>query len=458
MRRLRLLLALVVCLFPGLTAAPATAGDLVDLFPGLIQEASVGLTPVVTIVGGPEPGTYFADPGEFVIGNFDPTAGVANLSGQIAGQFQRFPVGSTVAAFTFEFDPELNVFTRSTEGLGPLLSERAQTTGKGKINFAMGYSRVEFNVFEGDPLDRVDVGFGGSQPFEVLGGSEAADSTATYASGGGLVDFKIDFPTNTYTFQPVAPGSNSFDTPELVGVHTATFDQGSVSFPVRSSLDAQLDVDVIAFFLNYGVTDWLDVGIVVPLLNIDAAGQVTTVGATDTSGNPVLLQTRKARDDDFGFGDLIARVKARALQTEYVDLAVRADLVIPTGDEDQLRGYGDPAFGGTVILSKTFGIVSPHANAGLQFRTDDPDQHVFRWAAGLDIQPWDVLTFVVDGIGEHHLNRGVDVGDDIFAVSAGLKVNPWSRLVVAGNAVVRLNDRGLRADVIPSVTVEYTFR
>ncbi len=52
-------------------------------------------------------------------------------------------------AFTFEFDPATNVFARTTEGLGPLLSERAQTTGKGKLNVAFSYAYVDFDKFEG---------------------------------------------------------------------------------------------------------------------------------------------------------------------------------------------------------------------------------------------------------------------------------------------------------------------
>jgi len=454
----RLSLASVVCLVlvvVGVSTGPARAGDLVDLFPGLVRQAAVGIVPTVTIEGGANPGTFTLDSGESVTGTFDTTEGVSNLTGQIAGQFQRFPVGSTVAAFTFEFDPELNVFTRSTEGLGPLLSERAQTTGKGKINFAMAYSRVEFSVFEGESLESIDVELQGTEAYTVLD----SPGTAEFNGGASLVDFTSDTTLDAGTqlaFTDI--GGGTIDAPGLTGFHDAGFTSGSVNFPASGTvLDARLDVDVIAFFLNYGVTDWLDLGLVVPLLHVDASGKVVSSAVVDP-GTGLPFQSDSARDDDFGFGDVIVRAKARVLETEYMDLALRGDIVTPTGDEDNFRGFGDPAFGATVILSKTFGMVSPHANAGLQFRTDDTDEHVFRWAAGLDFQPIDLLTFVVDGIGEHHLNRGVDVGDDIFAVSVGAKVNPWSRLVLAGNALVRLNDRGLRADVIPSVTVEYTFR
>src|SRR5688572_29277960 len=112
--------------------ASAAAGDVEDLFPSLVQQAATQLQPIVTIHGGSNPGTFLAQ--DSVDGFFDSSSSLDNLSSQIGSQFLRFPVGSAVPAFTFHFDRELNVFTRSTEGLGPLQSDRAQTTGKGTID------------------------------------------------------------------------------------------------------------------------------------------------------------------------------------------------------------------------------------------------------------------------------------------------------------------------------------
>jgi len=454
MRAAHRLLAFLVIVIP----LSASAGDLEDLFPSLVQQAQTQLFPFVVIDNGINAGTFTATDG--VSGTFDSTSSLGNLSSQVASQFQRFPVGSTVAAFTFQFDPELNVFTRSTEGLGPLLSERAQTTGKGKINVSFAYSRVEFDVFEGDDLDDLDVGFAGA----IQGNTGNSVFDYTGPNGNGTVVFGADFPLGVQQLIPInnpAGGSTFNDGRGLSGVHSAGFTTGSIGVTsVRSILDAELDVDVFAFFLNYGVTDWIDVGAVVPLMNVDGSGQVTTFGLTDpNTGVPTgAVATSKQHDSSFGFGDIILRAKARVLTTNYVDAAVRGDLTLPTGDEDEFRGYGDPAFGPTLVLSKAFGFISPHANAGLNFRTDDPDQHSVRWATGFDIQPFEVLTVTADVIGEHLLDRNENIGEDIFGIAGGLKVNPWRRLVLSGSALVRLNDEGLRADVIPSVAVEYTFR
>jgi hypothetical protein len=333
------------------------------------------------------------------------------------------------------------------------------------VSFA--YSRVEFDVFEGENLDEIDLGFTG-----VVQGASGGNTSFIFNNGDSFMNFSLDLPLGPgQQLSFIDSGNGTISGAGITGSHAnpdsspAAFTNGNVSVAsVRSILDAELAVDVFAFFLNYGITDWLDVGMLVPLLNVEGSGQVTTFGI---SGAPDgVLSTSTQNEHSFGFGDLILRSKARVLTHEYVDAAVRADLTLPTGDEDDFRGYGDPAIAGTLILSKTFGIVSPHANAGLNFRTDDPDLHSFRWAVGLDVSvlhqpigdPLASLTLTADVVGEHLLRGETDVGEDILGTAVGVKLNPWRRLVLSGNALVRLNSDGLRADVIPSVAVEYVFR
>jgi hypothetical protein len=446
MRAVRLLAILALAI-----PLSASAKELKNLFPDLARQAQTQVTPIVTINGGTQPGTFTATDG--VDATFDSTASLNNLTSQVASQFQRFPIGSTVPAFTFQFDPELNVFTRSTEGLGPLLSERAQTLGKGKFNVSFSYSHVKFDVFEGEKLNNLDLPFSGA-----INGT-SPDSSASFGPDGSISFAGGEFPIGpgqTMTFHSVA-GTNQIDgSGGINGVHSAPFDTGSVTAGgIRSVLDADLKVDVFAFLLNYGVTDWLDVGAVVPLLYVQGKGQVTTYGITSSPSG--VLVGQKEHDDSFGFGDILLRAKARLFTSTYVDGALRGDLTLPTGNDNEFRGYGKPALGPTLVFSKTYGYFSPHVNAGFTFRTDNADQHTGRWAVGTDIQPFPLFTITTDIIGEHLLNRNVNIGEDVYAFAGGFKVNPWGRLVVAANALVRLNDDGLRADAIPSVSVEYTF-
>jgi hypothetical protein len=322
-------------------------------------------------------------------------------------------------------------------------------------------------VFEGESLDEIDLGFTG-----VVQGASSPDSSFVFNNGDSFMNFSLDLPLGPgQQLSFIDSGNGTISGPGINGSHAnpdaspASFSNGSVSVAsIRSILDAELDVDAFAFFLNYGITDWLDAGILVPLLRVEGSGRVTTLGISGAPNGAVT--TSKEEQDSFGFGDLILRSKARVLTSEFADVAVRADLTLPTGDEDDFRGYGDPAFGGTLIVSKTFWIVSPHANAGLYFRTDDPDLHTFRWAVGLDApllsqrvgDPLEFLTLTVDVVGEHLIRDEEEVGEDIVGIAGGLKVNPWRELVLSGSALARLNSDGLRADVIPSFSVEYTFR
>jgi len=46
---------------------------------------------------------------------------------------------------------------------------------------------------------------------------------------------------------------------------------------------------------------------------------------------------------------------------------------------------------------------------------------------------------------------------NILNASVGLKVNPFKNLLINGNALIKLNDGGLRANVVPYVGLSYVF-
>ena len=59
---------------------------------------------------------------------------IQGLNSELNSEKGVFPVGSTGGGFTFQYDSELEVFTRTTDSLGPIFAERATTLGKKKIN------------------------------------------------------------------------------------------------------------------------------------------------------------------------------------------------------------------------------------------------------------------------------------------------------------------------------------
>ena len=46
---------------------------------------------------------------------------------------------------------------------------------------------------------------------------------------------------------------------------------------------------------------------------------------------------------------------------------------------------------------------------------------------------------------------------DVDNLALGLKINPWNKLLLLGNATIKLNDGGLRATVVPLVGISYSF-
>jgi hypothetical protein len=429
----------------------AHAGDAANLFSSLIDGtlASINVNVPITVTG--PGGTVLS--GEISDGFFDPTQGLANLSNSTFSQLQEnFPVASTVAAFTYEYDPTLNVFVRSQEGLGPILGERAKTTGKGKLNVAFATSRVTFDVFEGKKLSKLPVSLGGTTPTTLTGGGSAGN-----ANGSFFFDFAgsnavaLGAGSSGFVFDPaVAPQVSDSSGSLPAGIYTMSADLPTVR------MNADIDANIFAFFLNYGVLDRLDVGLVIPIIQLDLDARVTVNGLQGDSG-PITNYANSGSESTVGLGDIVLRAKYHFYQSEDTGIAVRGDLWIPTGDEDELRGLGEVAGTIQLIGSTRWRWFSPHASIGLFIRGNGGNQDSARYQIGTDIRVHEKMSVSLDVVMGDDLERD-NVGDFTAALSSGVKINPWRRLVIGANALWRLNDEGLRDDVIPSLSVEYTFR
>ena len=109
-----------------------------------------------------------------------------------------------------------------------------------------------------------------------------------------------------------------------------------------------------------------------------------------------------------------------------------------------------------LIASKSIGWFMPHVNLGVQIRTGGKENHQFRWAVGYDLRVHRRATVSVDFIGSEDLHHD-GIGDTQMAVAPGVKINPWRNLLVTAGALIKVNHQGLRANVIPTLGVEYTF-
>src|SRR6267142_6211183 len=77
----------------------------------------------------------------------------------LASQLASVPLPSPASGFTYELDPALGVFKRSTQSFGPILAERAETIGKKKFSLGFNYQYFTFDTIEGVDLGNVPAVF-----------------------------------------------------------------------------------------------------------------------------------------------------------------------------------------------------------------------------------------------------------------------------------------------------------
>src|SRR5262245_14096136 len=65
------------------------------------------------------------------------------------------PVPAASAGFTYQFNPALEVFERTSDTLGPIFLERPDTLGRSKFNINVSFSYVDLNRFNGQHTDNL---------------------------------------------------------------------------------------------------------------------------------------------------------------------------------------------------------------------------------------------------------------------------------------------------------------
>ena len=355
------------------------------------------------------------------------------INSAISGEIANLSLNSSVSAFSIAFDPVTGIPLTTTEALGPIYAERAQTLGKqGMLKFGASASHVKFTEYEGEDIDNVT---------RLL-------------------------PHDDFAFPVVDPLWES----DLLEIN----------------LDIDIEEYVIAIYGSYAILDNLDASVIVPFIDLDMkinsmatvweavewfnpeTQQIeiiherredgTDVHRFDLTGANGDLPTDSVSGDAYGIGDVIFRLKYFWREFERADIAFAADLKVPTGDEKNLLGADAFTLSPFVILSKTMfnGRFNPHLNFGYEINFDDSEFSQLEYLVGFDSAITEKVSVALDIIGNNELS-GDDVGDNLYDVSVGIKLNPWSELILFGNIQVPINDEGLRADFIPSVGFEYSF-
>lgn len=398
-------LLVIACLMalPG----PALGRDLVDLIPGLYGGDGITLA---TTGGSIEHAPHFT---------IVSASSINLLNTQIGSELGVFPFSSSGGGFTFAFNPDSGTFVRSTESLGPLFAERAPTLGRNKLNLQFAYTFYKYSEFEGNDLDNIQVI--ARHDTDTIGPAQGGSDT-------GREDFELDV--------------------------------------IRLTFDLDIRVDIFSFAATYGLTDRLDIGILVPLvrikMDVTANAEIVESPSNSESGIHTFEGGPESPRDSasgtaFGLGDIVLRAKYHLVKSKLVDMSGALLIKTPSGDEDDFLGTGDLTIRPFFILSNTyFKKFTPHINVGYEFNLDDGKRNALEYVVGFELGLFRDFTTLADVIGSYEPD-GDGIGDNIVNLSVGVRWNLFARFILSANTILPLNDQGLRADVIPTLAVEYTF-
>ena len=371
------------------------------------------------------------------------------LNSLIASNISSFPLSSTIAGLTLDFSGGQAVLT--SESLGPIFAETAESIGQGKIHIGLSYSHMNLNRFRGLDLDQMRFAF-----------------------------IHQDI-TPTPPFQEDEQGSLGNPTSELDIINL---------FP-----NMNINSDIFAFALSIGVLKNLDLSIAIPVVNVSLSGNARAVidsytygrlnpnrpeieGAQHTFGgtllDPILEADTTFSTSTNGIGDLAVRLKYVLLRSTAMNMAAMIDARIPTGNEANFLGTGDANFRAIWILSSKFGEFNPHINLGYENRRANRDSDEFEFVAGFDQKLSNKATFAIDVLGSIDLNT--DEGISLFPGSilipeslrhvakypsniptldlSVIRLAPSEKFVIMGN-ITPLNDDGLRGI---SINTDYTLQ
>lgn len=404
--------AVVSALNTLLITTPSLGRDLTDLIPGLYGGDGIQLAR--SSEGAP------AHPNVFEV---DSAAQINRFNQEISGEIRPFPVSPSAGGITYEFDPETGTYRQTTDSLGPIVAERPQTLGKGKFSINVAFTSFEYDEFEGDKLD---------------------DLTAT---------------ARHMDVSPAGLGDPTFELDEIA-----------------IDLDVDLEYQSLALAAVYGVTDRLDIGAVIPVvdaeMDVKADARVihsplNTTPELHTFEGPGAESAKDfASESATGIGDILLGAKYYGISRQSFDLAGAFEVKLDTGDEDNFLGTGDinlfPAVIVSADVSEFFTTylnlgpdfnVNTHLNLGYDVNVSDSDKNAVEYAAGVELGT-SQLTGVVDILGSHETS-GDGIGENIVDAAFGARWRPQKNIVLTGNFLIPVNDEGLRSDLISTVAIEY---
>jgi len=364
------------------------------------------------------------------------------LQGAIALGIATVPAPSAGSGETFRLSP-LGVPVRAEEtSLGPILTERALTMGRRTFLFGANFTEMRFENLRGTCLEDLR--------FNVV---------------------QQDLP-------PLGPPLG--DPP---------IERTYLSVRTRMGFEAR----VANLFFTAGITDRLDLTLMVPLVAASLSGfsdaEIIVSPGDDPAagfsfGGPTedpMLRDRSVvpLQKASGLGDVSVRGKYRFTGSEdRLGIAVLGDVRLPTGRAEDFLGSGGVWAQGLGIVSVDVGAgLSSHANAGVVMRLSEGQRDAVVLALSADHRTLSRLTVAAEllaqiPLGSNPLVRrevvirdaqGADTSvftsnvptlrDNQLDGAVGLKLR-LGRLTLVSSAITSLNDGGLRSPLLWTLGVQ----
>jgi hypothetical protein len=362
---------------------------------------------------------------------------IAFLTDAIGDATASVPLSATSSGATFSVIGGVPV--RTSISAGPIFGERTQTLGRGRFFVGASVTGIEFTSLNGIPLRDLALNFKheDGSPLDTLGNPE----------------FENDY--------------------------------------MALDLGVSLNILVGTVALTAGLTDFIDVGVAVPLVRTQVSGrteaQILPFGSNaihrfgGDAANPVLRATASTEGSATGIGDIAGRVKFNLGQSSRMGAALLAEIRLPTGDEEDLLGSGSTQFRALGLYSAQFGTLSPHVNIGYVARGDSRTQND-AVLVGLSVDnllsDWATLAAGFESelqVGENKFALPADIefdepfqrtipatnvpnkGGDLLRASLGAKFTVRGGTVLVVNALMPLRDVGLQPDFIWTVGLDFPF-
>ena len=344
-------------------------------------------------------------------------------------QVTQLPLPSMASGFLFTFDKSTGVYAQSQQSFGPVLTERAETIGRGKAYFSVNYQRFSFSQIDNNDLKTLSILF--------------------------------YFPSS--------------QNPQVITNPTTR---------VSSTINQYVAAG------TFGVTNRLDASIAVPFSRVSlGVGSQGTEYSTISDASAHFSEYLPGAAS--GAGDVVFSAKDRILMREKFDMAIGGEVRLPSGDAENFLGSGAYGLKPYLIISRR-DRVTPHVVLAYQYNSHsilatnvtghrDLLPGFFAYNAGADIGATKRVTVTADFLGQLFFNapqvstpKSVTVqvnnapqsfntivqenGSYTTAnLALGFKANPWNNVLITANVALKLNNAGLRATAVPLVGISYSF-